>query len=125
MQALQRRAASQGVVWIAVDTAAPGRPGYLTPQAMRARMAKMGMQVTAFLSDADGRIGRAYGAKTTPTLYVIGRDGRLAYEGAVDDSPAATAPGGANYVAPALDALRAGKPVATPQSRPYGCAVEY
>ena len=81
MQALQRRAVAEGVAWITIDTAAPGRPGYLTPQAMQARMAKMGMHVTAFLSDADGHIGREYGAKTTPQLYMIGPGGRLAYEG--------------------------------------------
>ena len=125
MQALQRGAGADGVVWISIDTAAPGRPGYLTPQAMQARIAKMGMHVTAFLSDADGRIGRAYGAKTTPQLYVIGRDGRLAYEGAIDDNPSQTVPTAPTYLGAALADLRAGKPVETPQTRPYGCAVEY
>jgi len=125
MQALQTRAAGQGVVWIAIDTSAPGRPGYLTPQAMQARMASKGMHVTAFLSDADGHIGRAYGAKTTPELYVIGPGGRLAYEGAIDNNPAGSRPGDPTYVAAALDAVRSGKPAPTPQTLPYGCAVEY
>ena len=125
MQALQRRARDQGVIWIAIDTAAPDRPGYLTPAAMRARMAKTGMHVAAFLSDPDGHIGREYGAKTTPEIYVIGRDGRLAYQGAVDDNPAAELPGGPSYVGAAIAALRAGKPVETPETVPYGCAVEY
>jgi len=125
MQALQRRAAAQGVAWISIDTAAPGRPGYLTPQAMQARMAQMGMRVSAFLSDADGRIGREYGAKTTPQLYVIGRDGRLTYEGAIDDNPSQTSPNAPTWLGAALADLRAGRPVQTPQTRPYGCAVEY
>jgi len=125
MQALQKRASAQGVVWIAIDTAAPDRPGYLTPAAMRARMARTGMHVAAFLSDPDGRIGREYGAKTTPEIYVIGRDGRLAYEGAVDDNPAAELPGGPSYVGAAIADVRAGKPVETPETMPYGCAVEY
>jgi len=125
MQALQKRAVGQGVIWIAIDTSSPGKPGYLTPQAMQARMASKGMHVTAFLSDADGRIGRQYGAKTTPGLYVIGQDGRLVYEGAVDNNPASTRPGDSTYVAPAIDAARAGKPASTPQTLPYGCAVEY
>jgi len=125
MQALQKSASAQGVVWIAIDTAAPGKPGYLTPPAMRARMARTGMHVTAFLSDPDGHIGREYGAKTTPHLFVIGRDGKLAYEGAVDDNPAAELPGGPSYVGAAIADLRAGKPVGTPQTMPYGCAVEY
>ena len=125
MQALQQRARADGVAWITIDTAAPGRPGYLTPPAMQARTVAMGMHVTAFLSDADGHIGREYGAKTTPQLYVIGRDGRLLYEGAIDDNPSQTAPGAPTYLEAALADLRAGKPVATPQTRPYGCAVEY
>lgn len=125
MQALQKHAASQGVVWIAIDTAAPGRPGYLTPPAMRARIARTGMRVAAFLSDTDGRIGRSYGAKTTPEIYVIGPDGRLAYQGAVDDNPAAELPGGPSYVGEAIAAVKAGRPVETPETLPYGCAVEY
>ena len=125
MQALQKRATAQGVIWIAVDTAAPGRPGYLTQPAMRARIAHTGMHVTAFLSDPDGRIGRAYGAKTTPEIYVIGRDGRLVYQGAVDDNPADEIPGDPSYVAKAIASVRAGKPVETPETMPYGCAVEY
>ena len=125
LQALQKTASAQGVTWIAIDTAAPDRPGYLTPTGMRERIARTGMHVAAFLSDPDGHIGRAYGAKTTPEIYVIGRDGRLAYEGAVDDNPAAELPGGESYVGAAIAALRSGKPVETPQTVPYGCAVEY
>ncbi len=125
MQALQKRASAQGVVWIAIDTAAPGRPGYLSAQGMRARIAHTGMRVTAFLSDPDGRIGRAYGAKTTPELYVIGRNGRLAYQGAVDDNPADEVAGDPSYVAKAIAAVKAGRPVDIPETLPYGCAVEY
>jgi len=125
MQALQRRAARQGVVWIAIDTAAPDRPGYLTPEAARARITSTRAQVTAFLSDPDGRIGRAYGARTTPTLYVIAADGRLAYQGAVDSDPQASRPDQPNPVAAALDDLRAGRPVRVAETRAYGCAVEY
>jgi peroxiredoxin len=125
MQALQRRAARQGVAWIAIDTAAPGRAGYLTPDAAQARIARTGARVTAFLSDPDGRIGRAYGVRTTPSLYVIGRDGRLAYQGAVDDDPGRSRPGGGDHVSAALGDLAAGRPVRTPETRPYGCAVEY
>ena len=125
MQALQRRAARQGVAWLAIDTAGPDRPGYLTPEAARARIARTGARVTAFLADADGRIGRAYGARTTPSLYVIGKDGRLVYQGALDDDPGRARPGGPDHVSAALDDLAAGRPVRTPETRPYGCAVEY
>ncbi len=125
MQALQRRAARDGAAWIAIDTAGPDRAGYLTPAAARARIAKTGMKVTALLSDPDGRIGRAYGARTTPGLYVIGKDGRLAYQGALDDDPSRKTPGGPDHVSAALGDLAAGRPVRRPETRPYGCAVEY
>jgi peroxiredoxin len=125
MQALQKKATAQGVAWITIDTAAPDRPGYLSPAAAKARIAKTGMHVTAFLSDPDGRIGRAYGAKTTPHMFVIGRNGKLAYQGAVDDNPADELPGGQSYVMPAIAALKAGRPVDIPETLPYGCAVEY
>lgn len=125
MQSLQRRTLARGAVWISVDTAAPGRAGYLSPAAAKARIAKTSARVTAFLFDPDGHIGRTYGARTTPQLYVIAKDGRLAYQGAIDDDPARKHPGGFDYVTAALNDLQAGKPVRTPETRPYGCAVEY
>jgi peroxiredoxin len=125
MQALQRQAAEQGAVWISIDTAAPGRPGYLTPQAMMDRVAHYHATIAAFLSDPDGKIGRAYGAKTTPSFYIVGRGGRLAYQGAMDDDPSADDARGANYVRAALDDLRQGQAVKKAETHPYGCAVEY
>jgi peroxiredoxin len=125
MQALQRQAAEQGAVWLSIDTAAPGRPGYLTPQAIKARMTETHAVVTAFLSDPDGKAGRAYGAKTTPSFYIIGRGGRLVYQGAMDEDPSADDARGPNYVRAALDDLRQGRPVKTAETHPYGCAVEY
>jgi peroxiredoxin len=125
MQALQKQAAAEGVVWISIDTAAPGRPGYLTPQAMTDRVVQTHSMIAAFLSDPDGRIGRAYGAKTTPSFYIIGRDGRLIYQGAMDDDPSVDDARGRNYIRAALDAVHAGRPVKDAETRPYGCAVEY
>jgi peroxiredoxin len=125
MQALQRVAARRGVVWLSIDTAAPGRPGYLTPGAARARIAKTHATVTAFLSDPDGKIGRAYGAKATPSFFVIDTAGRLAYQGAMTERAADGSPKGPDLVEAAIDDLKAGRPVATPETEPYGCAVEY
>jgi hypothetical protein len=125
MQALQRAAARRGVVWLSIDTAAPGRPGYLTPQAARARIAKAHVTITAFLSDPDGAIGRLYGAKATPSFFVIDGSGRLAYQGAMTARAADNSPTGPDLVEAAIDDLKAGRPVTTPQTEPYGCAVEY
>ncbi|MDP9102788.1 MAG: redoxin domain-containing protein [Pseudomonadota bacterium] len=125
MQALQRQARRMGAVWLSIDTAAADRPGYLSPKAAKAGIRATHAVVTAFLSDPDGKIGRAYGAKTTPTLYIIGKDGRLAYQGALDDDPSSADFKGKTYVQDALDDLAVGKPVRVAESRTYGCAVEY
>ena len=125
MQALQRYAASRQIVWLSIDTAAPDKAGYLTPPAARARIAHTHATVTAFLFDVDGNIARSYGAKTTPSFFVVNRDGKLAYEGAMDDQVFADDTAGHEYVKSALDDLVAGRRVQKTETQPQGCAVEY
>lgn len=125
MQGLQKRAAKEGYVWLSVDTGAPGKPSYLTPEQARARVAKLGAKVTGFLFDTDGRIGRAYGAKTTPSFFIVGKDGKLAYQGAIDDDWGGPGKKARNFVSEAFDDLAAGRPLRTPKTRPYGCEVNY
>ena len=125
MQALQRYAAARQIVWLSIDTAAPDKAGYLTPAAARARIAQTHATVTAFLFDTDGNIARSYGAKTTPSFFVVNRDGRLAYEGAMDDQVFADQDIGSEYVKSALDDLAAGRRVQKTETKPQGCAVEY
>jgi peroxiredoxin len=125
MQALQRYAASRQIVWLSIDTASPDKAGYLTPPAARARIAQMHATVTAFLFDIDGNIARSYGAKTTPSFFVVNRDGKLAYEGAMDDQIFADQDKGREYVKSALDDLVAGRRVQKTETQPQGCAVEY
>ncbi len=125
MQRLQRSAAAKGFVWLSVATGARGKPSYLTAAEARGRLVRTRAQVTAFLFDRDGNLGRAYGAKTTPSVFIVGRDGRLAYAGAVDADGDGSGRRTENYVAAALDDLAAGRSVRTPFSRPYGCQVDY
>jgi peroxiredoxin len=125
MQALQRYAASQQIVWLSIDTAAPDKAGYLTPAAARARIAQTHATVTAFLFDVDGNIARSYGAKTTPSFFVVNRDGKLAYEGAMDDQVFADQDAGRQYVKSALDDLVASRRVQKTETQPQGCAIEY
>jgi len=125
MQALQRYAASHDVVWLSIDTAAPDKAGYLTAAAARARIAKTHAAVTAFLFDLDGNIARSYGAKTTPSFFIVDRDGKLAYQGAMDEQVFADQPYGHEYVKSALDDLVAGHRVKTSETQPQGCAIEY
>jgi Redoxin len=125
MQALQRYATSQQVIWLSIDTAAPNRAGYLTAAAARTRMAQTHATVTAFLFDVDGKIARSYGAKTTPSFFLIDRDGKLAYQGAMDEQVFADQAAGHEYVKSALDDLIAGLHVRAAETQPQGCAIEY
>ena len=125
MQALQSYAASHDIVWLSIDTASPGKAGYLSAAAAQARMAQTHATVTAFLFDLDGNIARSYGAKTTPSFFVIDRGGKLAYQGAMDDQVFADDANGREYMKSALADLVAGQRVGTSETRPQGCAIEY
>ncbi len=128
MQRLQKAARKQGVVWLTLSSSAPGREDYFTPAAAKAWQAKVHSNADAILLDGDGKIGRAYGAKVTPHMFVVGRDGRLDYMGGVDDRPfadPASLKGAKPYVALALADLKAGRPVAMPVTAPYGCSIRY
>lgn len=129
MQGLQKRYTGKGVVWYSIDSGAEGKEGYLTPEAAVKQIKKAGMASTALLLDPKGEVGRLYGAKTTPHMFVIDPKGSLIYMGAIDDKPSTDKsddPKNAhNYVAAALDSAMAGKPVETPATQSYGCSVKY
>lgn len=128
MQATQKDAAAQGVVWLAVNSTATDATDYLTPAAMAQWMQAQKAAATATLMDADGRIGRAYGARTTPHMYIVNPAGTLVYAGAIDSKPTANVADIAvatNHVKVALAESLAGKAVSTPSTRAYGCAVKY
>lgn len=128
MQRLQRQAAKDGVVWLTVVSSAPEMQGHLTPAQARLWKAKVKAAPAAVLLDADGRMGRAYDAKTTPHMFVVDPAGRLAYMGGIDDRPSSepeSLKGAKNHVAAALADLKAGRPVAQAVTRPYGCGVKY
>jgi len=125
IQALQRYAASRQVVWLSIDTAAPDKAGYLSAAAAKERIARTHATVTAFLFDKDGSIARSYGAKTTPSFFIVDRDGKLAYQGAMDDQVFADQGQGREYMKSALDDLFAGHRVRDSETQPQGCAIEY
>jgi peroxiredoxin len=128
MQALQKKYTAEGVAWLTVASSGPGKEGHVTPAEAEAHTKAVGAAPTAVLLDPEGKLGRLYGAMTTPHLFIVDDAGRLAYAGAIDDKPSTSAadiPGAVNYVAQALDALRAGKKAPTPSTRAYGCSVKY
>ena len=128
MQSLQKDATSTGVVWLSVDSAAPGKQGHVTPEQANAFMHAQGGAPTAVILDPDGTLGQRYGARTTPHLFVVDPNGILIYNGAIDSIPSTDptdVPIATNYVRKALAEARAGKPVSVSTSQPYGCSVKY
>ena len=128
MQKLQDQYTSKGVVWLTIDSNAPGTEGNITPEQAQKISASWKTHETALLLDPDGKAGRAYGAKNTPNMVIINPDGKIAYEGAIDSKASpnpADIPSSTNYVKAALDESLAGKSVSTPQTKPYGCSVKY
>ena len=128
MQKLQEEFTGKGVVWLSVDSSAPGKEGNLSPEQAEKKMTEWKTKSTAFLIDADGKAGQAYGAKNTPHMFVINPEGKIIYEGAIDSKASANPndiPSSTNYVRVALDEAMAGKKVSNPTTRPYGCSVKY
>ena len=127
MQALQQELATNGVVWLLVNSVNSKNFSHRTPEQAQKEMAAEKMDVTAWIDDSSGAIGHLYGMETTPHMFVIDKTGTLVYDGAIDDQPDPFHdPNKArNYVREAVDEVIAGKPVAVPQTKPYGCGVKY
>ena len=127
MQELQKNLEAKGVVWLIVDSVNLKNFSYRTPEQARKEEADLKIAATAWIDDHSGTIGHLYDMKTTPHMFVIAKDGTLAYDGAIDDRPQPFGdPRTANnYVTAAVDDLLAGKPVAVSQTKPYGCGVHY
>lgn len=128
MQRSQAAARAQGVVWLTVNSGAPGKQGHMNGAQANAFVGEQKAAPAAYLLDPRGVVGKAYVATTTPEMFVITPQGRVAYMGAIDDKPTnkvEDVPGARNHVLAALDELRAGKPVSVAKTRSYGCSVKY
>ena len=128
MQGLQKEATAKGVVWLSVSSTALGHGEYLAPAALWSQYQRWGAAPTAMLMDDSGKVGRAYGASTTPHMVVIDAQGVLVYAGGIDDKRStdpADVKTAKNFVRAALAESLAGKPVSTPSAAPYGCSIKY
>jgi len=127
MPTLQEKYTAAGVVWLTVNSTNPDHRDYLSAEALGKKFDSWKSHASANLLDEDGTVGRRYGAKSTPHLFIIDKNGKLAYAGAIDDdrSTGGGQDASVNYVANALDELLAGKPVSVKQTRQYGCGVKY
>jgi peroxiredoxin len=128
MQAAQAKAKSMGAAWLTINSGAPGKQGHMTGAQAKAFVATQKAQPTAYLLDPQGRVGKGYGAKTTPHMYLIDASGKLVYQGGIDDKPTADKAdiaGARNHLLAALGEVKAGKKVSVAEARPYGCSVKY
>ena len=128
MPSLQKTYTAKGVVWLSVNSSAPGKQGHFSPAEIAAKATERKAAFTAYLVDGDGAVGRAYGAKTTPHMFVIDPAGTVVYAGGIDDTPStdqADVQTAKNYVRQALDEALAGKAVTVATSAAYGCPVKY
>lgn len=128
MQALQRDATADGVVWLTIISSAPGTQGFVEGEEARAWKAKHQAAFTHLLLDPTGEVGKRYDAKTTPDMRIIDPQGRLIFVGGIDDKPTNKVEdlaGATNFVRAALADAKAGRPVQTAFAQPYGCAIKY
>ncbi len=128
MQGMQEKYTGKDVVWLSINSANPEHNDYKSAEESNKLTEKHGAKPTAIILDEDGKVGKMYGAKTTPHMYVIDKEGKLAYMGAIDSKKSTNADdiaGATNYVAAAVDALLEGKAIETASTQPYGCGVKY
>jgi peroxiredoxin len=128
MQSLQDKYDAKDTVWLTVNSTAKSHQDYMADDKLKGYLAEKKSAPDAYMTDVDGKVGKAYGAKTTPHMYVINPAGMVVYAGAIDDKPSAKkddVKGAKNYVVAALDESKAGKTVASASTSPYGCSVKY
>ena len=128
MQALQKKSMDKGVVWLTINSSAAGKEGNYPPEQLKKLLEDQDSHPTALFTDSDGTVGKLYGAKTTPHMFVVNPEGNVVYQGAIDSVPSADkedVAGAQNYVQAALDEAMAGKAVSAPTTKSYGCSVKY
>jgi len=128
MPNLQKEFGAKNVTWLAINSTREGHSEFKSPQQMDAWMKKTGGAPAATLLDRDSKVGRMYGAVTTPHMYIIDPKGTLVYVGAIDDKRTSWGEvdkSVKNYVRAAMGEVMAGKPVSTASTTPYGCTVKY
>jgi AhpC/TSA family len=128
MQGTQQDALAKNVVWLAINSTGTDHPDYLKPADLAKWMKDKKAPATHTLMDEDGKIGKAYGARTTPHMYIVDGKGMLVYAGGIDSIPTASAsdiPKATNYIKTSLSEMASGKAVSNSVTRPYGCSVKY
>ncbi len=128
MQNLQKLYTGKNVIWLTINSSAAGKQGHESPTEALATKKALGAHPTTVLQDFDGKVGRLYGAKTTPHMFILDPNQKVLFAGAIDDKPSydpKDIPSSKNFVSMTLDAAMNNKPVTVSSFKPYGCAVKY
>ncbi len=128
MQGTQKEVTGKGVVWLAVNSTETASYDYMAPDKLAGWMTQQKAAPTRTLMDVEGTVGQAYGARTTPHMYIISPQGQLMYAGGIDSIPSSSADDvkkAVNYVKQGVNQALAGQPLSNPTTRPYGCSIKY
>ena len=128
MQGTQKDVTAQGVVWLAINSTENASTDYLAPTQMGRWMQGQQATATHTLMDEDGTVGKAYGARTTPHMYIVDPAGKLIYAGGIDSVPSSRVDDiktAVNYVKQGVREALAGQPIRAATTRPYGCSIKY
>lgn len=128
MQALQKEFTKKGVRWVSIISSAEGKQGYSDPETAKKDYKENGSFASDVLLDKTGKVGRMYAAKTTPHMFILGPDGNVLYNGAIDDTPSTDQDdikNSKNFVRDAINLAMKGKKIPKAKNQPYGCSVKY
>ena len=128
MQEIQKKYVAKEVIWLSICSSGKGKQGNFSNSKLKEKITKCNAACSAYLIDEDGKVGKNYGAKTTPHMFVINPEGKLVYQGAIDSIPSYDKEDiskANNYVTLALEALASGKKVNPDTTKSYGCSVKY
>jgi len=127
MQKLQERATAEGFLWVTVLSSAPGKEGFLKPEEVEQTLQAENWKGSHFILDPDGTLGKKFGAKTTPHIFILNQESKVIYKGAIDSirsTKQADIDRAENYVLKVWQHLKEGN--FTPfETKPYGCSVKY
>ena len=128
MQGTQKEVTGKGVVWLAINSTETASYDYLAPDKLAGWMTQQKAAPTRTLMDVEGTVGQAYGARTTPHMYIVNPQGQLIYAGGIDSIPSSSADDvkkAVNYVKQGVTQALAGQALSNPTTRPYGCSIKY
>lgn len=128
MQKLQKEMTGKGIVWLSICSSAEGKQGHFANAEINKRIKELKAKMTAYLIDEDGTVGKMYAAKVTPHIFIINPQGKLIYQGAIDDiksTDIADIEKAKNYLKTAIEEATGGKSITSPTTTPYGCSVKY